>query len=78
MTNLAYHDRDFAALPATRPTKSNQPFWRAIADAVRLSRQRVVERRIALYIEQSGGRLTDQMEREISNRLQQRGSFIVG
>jgi hypothetical protein len=54
------------AKPASAPRRS---MWKAIFDAIWVSRQRQADIEIARYIAMSGGKLTDGMEREISRRL---------
>ena len=43
--------------------------WRRIFDAVVESRQKSVEREVALWLARSGGRITDNIEREITESL---------
>jgi hypothetical protein len=43
--------------------------FQRFAAAVRASRQRAVEREVERFINQNGGRLTDELEREISRRF---------
>jgi len=55
----------YPAAPARAPWRG---FWRRVYDAIMLAHQRDVEREISRYIARSG-RLTDSMEREISERF---------
>jgi hypothetical protein len=43
--------------------------WRRIFDAVYESRRRHADREVAAFIERSGGRMTDNIEFQISQRL---------
>ena len=43
-------------------------FWRRLYDAIMAARQRQAERHIARLLENSGGLLTDDIEREIMRR----------
>jgi hypothetical protein len=72
---MAYvaHPREFqTAVPykysASPATPRRRGFWRRLYDAIMLAHQRDVEREIARYMARSG-RLTDSMEREISERF---------
>ena len=55
--------------PATAPKAPRRGFWRRLYDAIMESHQRDFERQIARYMARSGGRLTDSMERELSERF---------
>jgi len=48
---------------------------RRVFDAVMRSRQRHVNEDIARYLEQSGGRLTDEIEREMMQQLTRNWNF---
>ena len=48
---------------------------RRISDAVARSRQRHVNEEIARYLHQSGGRLTDEIEREMMQQLTRNRNF---
>lgn len=50
--------------------------WRRIFDAVIESRQKSVEREVALWLARSGGRITDNIEREITESLMT-GNFKI-
>ena len=43
--------------------------WRRIFDAISESRRRHADREVAAFIERSGGRMTDNIEFQISQRL---------
>ena len=51
------------------PKAVERGFWARIYDAIWIARQRQADAEIARYLSQSGGKLTDDMEREISRRL---------
>jgi hypothetical protein len=71
MSTLTYsHD----AVPATERTNevrtAERPgFWRRAFDRMVAAQQRRAEREIAAYLGSRGGLLTDDMEREIGERL---------
>jgi hypothetical protein len=59
------------AVPYKYPAPQTTPrrgFWRRFHDAIMLAHQRDVERDISRYMARSG-RLTDSMEREITERF---------
>ena len=57
-------------LAPTHAVASNGPgLLRRFFDAMMASRQRQVDREIARYIRDNGGRLTDNIEREIERRF---------
>ena len=43
--------------------------FRRLADAIRLSRQRQVDREIAAYLAHSGGLITDRIERDMLRQI---------
>ena len=55
---------DVGSAPAPRPS-----LWRRLVDGIFESRERRVEREAERYIARSGGRLTDEIERQIADRL---------
>jgi hypothetical protein len=57
-----YHD------PAARAA-GHPGIFRRVYDAIQASRQRHADRDIAAYIERSGARLTDSVERELMERV---------
>ena len=59
--------KDFA--PAVPPVAPRQGLLRRALDAVFESRRRSAERDIARLVARSGGRLTDDIERRITDRL---------
>jgi len=61
------HVRDFTA-PAATPTRSAS-FWQRLYAAMVISRQRQAERDIAMYLRNTGGKFTDDAEREIERRF---------
>ena len=54
---------------AARASRSKRGFWRRIFQAMMEARQRQAEREIARYIERSGGKFTDSLERQIEHRF---------
>ncbi len=44
-------------------------FWTRLHNSITLSRQRAAEREIGRFVQQHGGQLTDEIEREISRRF---------
>jgi len=67
--------RQIAAPPIVRPDKEPGFFGRLYA-AFMESRQSEANRQIASLLSQSGGRLTDDMERRFSEHLIGKGSFF--
>ena len=57
--------RDFAATKT--PVRARPGFFRWLADAMMLSRQRQADREIARYL--GNGKFTDEAEREIERRF---------
>jgi len=56
--------------PAERAGAAGRPgFLRRLYDAMLHSRQTQAEREIAAYLEQTGGRFTDDIERRVTDRL---------
>jgi hypothetical protein len=76
-TNMTYaaHHRDFAPYCGDKAsTRSNAVankagVLRRIFDAIVESRQKQADREIARFLARSGGRLTDDIEREMTQRL---------
>ncbi len=71
MSTLTY---SHGAVPATErqneAEKAERPgFWRRVFERMVAAQQRRAEREIAAYLGSRGGLLTDDMEREISERL---------
>jgi hypothetical protein len=61
---------EFASFEGTPARKLRyRGFVRRVYDAIHDSRQRQADRDIAAYIERSGGRLTDSIERELMERV---------
>lgn len=59
--------RDFA--PTHAPASNGRGLLRRFFDAMMASRQRQVDREIARYIHDIGGKFTDDTEREIDRRF---------
>jgi hypothetical protein len=61
---------DVVSKPAARAVGTRHPgLWKRLAGAIFESRERQVEREAEAYIARSGGRLTDEIERQITDRL---------
>ena len=56
-------------VPAAHPVVPRPSLWRRLVGAIYESRERQVERETAAYIARTGGRLTDEVERQITDRL---------
>ena len=69
MNSLTYTDRDVAAIGAADAKPAGKAFWTRLVRAIVNSQQRRAEREIAAYLKSHGGLLTDDMEREIGERL---------
>ena len=73
MTYAAHHGqirRSCNPKPAARPAVANRGgIWRRIFDAIYESRCKHAERDIARFLERSGGRITDDVEFQMSQRL---------
>jgi hypothetical protein len=70
MSTLTYSHGDLPAADATRAAAAERPgFLRRIFDHIVTSQQRRAEREIAAYLKSHGGLFTDDMEREIGERL---------
>ena len=75
MSTLTYTNTDFSGAKAGSAA-GRKPLWRRILDGVIRSRQLRAEREIAAYVKSHGDLLTDDMEREIMERLTgRRGSL---
>jgi len=59
--------RDF--VPTYAPASNGRGLLLRFFDAMMASRQRQVDREIARYIHNNGGKLTDHVEREIERRF---------
>lgn len=60
---------DVVSAPAARARTHRPGLWRRLVGAIFESRERQVEREAESYIARSGGRLTDEIERQITDRL---------
>ncbi len=73
MTDAAYHGELLASLDrkpvAPTAVANRRGLLRRIFDAVYESRRRHADREVAAFIERSGGRMTDNIEFQISQRL---------
>ena len=54
---------------AGRPGRAKRGFFARLLDAIAASRQRQADREIARFVELNGGRLTDDLEFRIEQRL---------
>jgi len=66
MSTLTYSHSRLAGA-AEKPERIG--FWRRVYEALQASRQRRADLEIAAYIDRHGGLLTDDMERQIMQRL---------
>ena len=65
--SLAFTDPSSAKTQVKTPAKRG--FWRRLLDAVAESNRLRAEREITLYLRHSGGKFTDETEREIERRF---------
>lgn len=77
MSAIAFHRsldrrRDALALSANSLRRG---IFRRVGDAIMRSNQRRAERDIARWLGQSSGRLTDEIERRITEHLTRNGNF---
>jgi hypothetical protein len=56
-------------VPAAHPALSRPSLWRRLKEAIFESRERQMELEAERYIARTGGRITDEIEREITDRL---------
>jgi hypothetical protein len=61
--------RDLAYAKPTLPPKVRVGFFRRMLDAMMAARLRQAEREIATYLADTGGKFTDEAEREIERRF---------
>jgi len=61
---VPHYDVPVAHRAATRPS-----LWRRLAGAILVTRERQAEIEAERYIARAGGRLTDEIERQITDRL---------
>ena len=69
MSTLTYSRSHLADAASATAKPERQGFWRRVYEGLLASRQRRADREIAAYIERHGGLLTDDMERQIMQRL---------
>jgi hypothetical protein len=69
MSTLTTTTHDVLIPASTEAKPARKPFWRSVYEAMMAQRERRAEREIAAYIERHGGRLTDDMEREMMRHL---------
>ena len=69
---MAYAPLDFASRENAfiqRSLTSKRSVWRRLLDAVIASRQRHADIEIARFLQTRGGKITDEVEREIERRF---------
>jgi hypothetical protein len=64
--HTAIHPRDLAI---SQPSVRGPGLFRRLFDGLMAARMRQAEREIAKYLERSGGRFTDETERDIERRF---------
>jgi hypothetical protein len=69
MSTLTYANPGYAAPHGKDEAAKRKSFWRRLYEALQNSQQRRAEIEIARYLRGHGGLLTDDMEREIMDRL---------
>jgi hypothetical protein len=72
--SYAAHRKDFAPYIAKLEARETNPsanagFWRGLLKAMSNSRRSRADRRIARFIEDRGGHLTDEIERELMRHM---------
>jgi hypothetical protein len=75
MSTLTYSRSQLADAAAEKPERKG--FWRRVYESLLASQQRRADREIAAYIDRHGGLLTDDMERQIMQRLAGAGRSVV-
>jgi hypothetical protein len=75
LSNYFIHHRDVIPdSPSGRPNQRSRTGWlRRLLDALVTSRLQQTEHEIARYLESTGGKFTDSVEREIEERLYPHG-----
>ena len=69
MSTLTYSRSHLADAADVTAKPEHKGFWRRVYEGLLASRQRRADREIAAYIDRHGGLLTDDMERQIMQRL---------
>src|SRR5262245_44765603 len=69
MSTLTYSRSHLADAASTAGKPERKGFWRRVYEALVASQQRRADREIAAYIARHGGLLTDDMERQIMQRI---------
>lgn len=70
MSTLTYSGSDLASATAGAAAKpERRSFWRRVFDGIVVSQQRRADREIEAFLNSHGGTLTDDMEREITQRI---------
>jgi hypothetical protein len=72
MSTLTYTHRDMAPAGQTEAVP-RRGFWSRVFDAISRAQERRAEREIARFLANHGGLLTDDMERELMQRLSGQG-----
>lgn len=73
MSTLTYGNSTFAPAVPEAAKVQRKPLWRRIVNAFIESQERRADREIARMLARHGGLLTDEMEREIMNRVVRNG-----
>jgi ATP-dependent protease ClpP protease subunit len=73
-THTAIAPRDIAISQPTAPRRPG--LMRRVLDAMVAARMRQAEREIALFLNSTGGRFTDETEREIERRFLSNGNHF--
>lgn len=69
MASIAIHRNLAPVRPETAANAEEPGLLRRLADAVMRARQKQVDRELAQYVQRSGGRLTDDIERQMMKQL---------
>ncbi len=69
MSTLTYSHDAVIGSEARAASEPRKPLWRRAYDGLVAAQQRRAEREVAAYLASRGGLFTDEMEREIMQRL---------
>ena len=69
MANSTYAFPSGRGTARVTPRASGRSIWRQLLDAIMEARQHHAEREVRRYLEGTGGKFTDSVEREIEERL---------
>jgi hypothetical protein len=73
MSTLTYTDHSAAADAPVEALPARKSFWHRVYHGIIDAQQRRAEREIARFLASHGGLLTDNMERELMDRLSGKG-----